>query len=62
MSSLGAVVTVLGLIACIVPGIYLAVAFTVAVPVLLTEGLRGRDGAGALAAADQRGAGGEPWR
>jgi hypothetical protein len=42
VSFLGAVVTLLGFVACVIPGIYLAVGFTVAVPVLLTEGLRGR--------------------
>lgn len=46
VSWLGALFTVLGLIACIIPGIYLAVGFTVAVPVLLSEGVRGRKALG----------------
>ena len=41
VSLLGAILTVLGAVACLVPGIYLAVSFTVAVPVLLSEGLTG---------------------
>jgi hypothetical protein len=36
------IVAVLGLILCVIPGIYLWVSFTVAIPVLLTEQLRGR--------------------
>jgi hypothetical protein len=39
---LGGLVAFLGLLACIVPGIWLYVAFAVAVPALLTEGVRGR--------------------
>jgi hypothetical protein len=39
---LGGLVVVLGLIACLVPGIWLAIAFMLAVPVLLTEGVKGR--------------------
>jgi hypothetical protein len=39
---LGGVLAVLGLVFCIVPGVYLWVAFAVAVPVLLTEGIKGR--------------------
>lgn len=42
LTVLTAVVVVIGFLLCVVPGIYLVVAFTVAVPVLLTEGLRGR--------------------
>jgi hypothetical protein len=34
-------VSLLGLLLCIIPGVYLAVGFSVAVPVLMTEGLRG---------------------
>jgi hypothetical protein len=34
-------VSLLGLLLCIIPGIYLGVGFSVAVPVLMTEGLRG---------------------
>ena len=39
-------ISVLGLVLLIVPGIYLYVSFAVAVPVLLTEGLRGRKALG----------------
>jgi hypothetical protein len=39
---LGGLLVGLGIILCIVPGVYLLVAFTVAVPVLLTEGVKGR--------------------
>jgi hypothetical protein len=39
---LGGFLAFLGLIACIIPGIWLYVSFAVAVPVLLTEGVRGR--------------------
>ncbi len=46
VSWLGALFTGLALIACILPGIYLAVGFTVAVPVLLSENLRGRKALG----------------
>jgi hypothetical protein len=38
---LGGFLTVLGFVFVIVPGIYLAIAFTVAVPALLSEDLRG---------------------
>ena len=38
---IGGIFVVLGLIACIVPGVYLWGAFAVAVPVLLTEDVRG---------------------
>jgi hypothetical protein len=38
---LGGVLTILGLVFCIVPGVYLYAAFAVALPVLMTEGLRG---------------------
>jgi hypothetical protein len=40
---LGFVFTLIGVILFIVPGIYLAIALAVAVPVLLDEGKRGRD-------------------
>ena len=43
---LSAVISVLGLVFLIVPGIYLYVSFAVAVPVLLTEGLKGRKALG----------------
>ena len=43
---LSALVAGLGLIACVVPGVYLWVGFSVAVPVLLTEGTRGRKALG----------------
>ena len=43
---LGTVVAVIGLIFLIVPGLYLWVAFAVAVPVLLTEGTKGRKALG----------------
>jgi hypothetical protein len=46
VSLLGAILTLLGAVACLLPGIYLAVAFTVAVPVLLSEGLTGRKALG----------------
>ena len=39
---LGGLLVGLGILLCIAPGIYLVVAFTVAVPALLTEGVRGR--------------------
>jgi hypothetical protein len=39
---LSSLVAGLGLIACIIPGVYLWVGFAVAVPVLFTEGVRGR--------------------
>ena len=39
---LGGILTVIGFVLCIVPGVYLSVAFAVALPVLLTEGVRGR--------------------
>jgi hypothetical protein len=42
LSILSALVIGLGLLLCVIPGVYLGVAFTVAVPVLLVEGLRGR--------------------
>jgi hypothetical protein len=38
---LGGLAELIGTIACIIPGIYLWVAFSVAVPVLLTEGVKG---------------------
>lgn len=38
---LGGIATVVGLVLCIVPGVYLWIAFAVAVPVLLTEGVKG---------------------
>jgi hypothetical protein len=43
---LGGLLAGLGTIACILPGIYLWVAFSVAVPALLTEGVRGRKALG----------------
>jgi len=39
---LGLIVVGVGLVLCLVPGVWLWVAFAVAVPVLLTEGLKGR--------------------
>ena len=39
---LGGFIAVLGLVLIVIPGIYLYIAFSVAVPVLLTEGARGR--------------------
>lgn len=41
VSIITGVISVLGLIACLLPGVYLFVSFTVAVPVLLTEQRRG---------------------
>src|SRR5262245_42352435 len=41
ISILGFVIVGVGLVLCIVPGIYLAVCFAVVVPVLMTEGTRG---------------------
>ena len=38
---LGGIATVIGLVFCIIPGVYLWIAFAVAVPVLLTEGVKG---------------------
>jgi hypothetical protein len=38
---LGGIATVIGFVFCIIPGIYLWIAFAVAVPVLLTEGVKG---------------------
>jgi hypothetical protein len=43
---LAGLLSVVGAIACILPGIYLWVAFSVAVPVLMTEGIRGRKALG----------------
>jgi hypothetical protein len=43
---LGWILALLGFVACILPGIWLYVSFAVAVPVLLTEGLRGRKALG----------------
>jgi hypothetical protein len=43
---LASVAAVLGLVLCILPGIYLWVSFSIAVPVLLTEGKRGRSALG----------------
>jgi hypothetical protein len=43
---LGGLLSVLGLVLLIVPGVYLYVAFAVAVPALLTEGVRGRKALG----------------
>jgi hypothetical protein len=39
--TLGGLITVLGFFLCVIPGIYLAVAFAVALPVLMSEGERG---------------------
>ncbi len=39
---LGGILVVLGLLLCVLPGIWLWIAFAVAVPVLLTEGVKGR--------------------
>lgn len=39
---LGGILTVIGFVLLVVPGVYLSVAFAVALPVLLTEGVRGR--------------------
>ena len=39
---LGGLIAVIGFIFCIVPGVYLYISFVVAVPVLLTERLKGR--------------------
>jgi hypothetical protein len=38
---LGGIATVIGFVFCIIPGFYLWIAFAVAVPVLLTEGVKG---------------------
>jgi hypothetical protein len=43
---LAAVISILGLVLCILPGIWLWFSFAVAVPVLLTEGLKGRKALG----------------
>ena len=43
---LGGLLTVIGLIFCIIPGIYLWIAFAVAIPALLTEGVKGRHALG----------------
>jgi hypothetical protein len=43
---LGGLLAVLGLVLLIIPGIYLYVAFAVAVPALLTEGVKGRKALG----------------
>jgi hypothetical protein len=43
---LGWFLVVLGFIACVLPGIWLYVSFAVAVPVLLTEGVKGRKALG----------------
>src|SRR5437588_6065790 len=43
---LGGIAWVVGLVFCIVPGIYLWIAFAVAVPVLLTEGVKGTSALG----------------
>ena len=42
MTLLGGLIAVIGFIFCIVPGVYLYISFVVAVPVLLTERLKGR--------------------
>jgi hypothetical protein len=46
VSILGALVTIAGFVACIIPGIYLAAGFAVAVPALLSEGVHGRKALG----------------
>jgi hypothetical protein len=43
---LGGIATVIGFVFCIVPGIYLWIAFAVAVPALLTEGVKGTSALG----------------
>lgn len=43
---LAGLLSILGAIACLIPGIYLWVAFSVAVPVMMTEGVRGRKALG----------------
>jgi len=43
---LGGALTILGALFCIIPGIYLGVAFAVALPVLMSEGQRGRKALG----------------
>ena len=43
---LGGLLAILGLLLLIVPGVYLYIGFAVAVPVLLTEGLKGRHALG----------------
>jgi hypothetical protein len=46
ISILGGILTLLGVIALVIGAVYLAIGFTVAVPVLLTEGLKGRKALG----------------
>jgi len=43
---LAGIATVVGLVFCIVPGVYLWIAFAVAIPVLLTEGVKGTSALG----------------
>src|SRR5919206_479107 len=43
---LGGIATVVGLVFCIIPGVYIWIAFAVAVPVLLTEGVKGTSALG----------------
>jgi hypothetical protein len=43
---LGGFLTILGLLFCLIPGIYLAVSFAVALPVLMSEGQKGRKALG----------------
>src|SRR5438477_2916948 len=43
---LAGLLSLLGAIACIIPGVYLWVAFSVAVPAMMTEGVRGRKALG----------------
>jgi len=43
---LAGLLSILGAIACLIPGIYLWVAFSVAVPAMMTEGVRGRKALG----------------
>jgi len=46
VTMLGWILVLLGFVACILPGIWLYVSFAVAVPVLLTEGVKGRKALG----------------
>ena len=43
---LGGVLTIIGALFCLIPGIYLGVAFAVSLPVLMSEGQRGRKALG----------------
>ena len=46
LTLLGGIATVVGFVLCIIPGVYLWIAFAVAVPVLLTEGVKGTSALG----------------